>query len=221
MLLQKEQIQQTLLTEGCALLSEADFGLTEADRRRILEDYFNDVVLAPEHPGMKPVDRLRARDVVDYQRFEDKIELQESSSIKLTTRPGLAGEHLHGVERDFSRVMALDDISFTRLIRGLLGIIPDAHRSAGGKFHLNLYRTFTNVVSGPHQDGVAYFAVYVLDKTGGGAETTLHDPSDVHRILARVALQPGSLIVVDDQRYLHDVSPLIGGQRDVLVGMVD
>lgn len=218
-----EQVQEKLRDQGYVVLGEADFGLCHDDRQSILAQYFREDVLAPEHPGMRPVDRLRARDVVGYARTDDGgLRLWKHTTVALTTPDGLPGEHLHGVERNFKRVDILAHDGLRRWTAGVLSVIPAAHQFAEGTFGVNLFRTFTSVVSGPHRDNARYFVVYVLGKKGEGAETTLHSPDDPATVLVETTLYPGAIIIVDDERYLHSVSRLIGDdcQRDALVGMV-
>jgi hypothetical protein len=108
-------------------------------------------------------------------------------------------------------------------VRAMIGLIPPHLRQAEGTFGVNFMRTRTTVVSGPHHDDEEYVIVYVADKHGEGAETTLHDVADPSKIIHRVTLAPGDLIVFRDAAYLHNASPLTGGhaQRDALVCTVN
>jgi hypothetical protein len=68
--------------------------------------------------------------------------------------------------------------------------------------------------------------IYVVDKVGDGAETTLHAVDDPDRIIHRVTLAPGDLIVFRDAAVLHNASPLVSppgtvAHRDAVVCTVN
>lgn len=216
-------IRAALASHGYVVLGEADLGLTRENRDDILEQFFRrEGVLAPETPGVTPATRLRARDKVDYFRRDAyHVNMRPSESIALTTPLGLPGNHLHGVRREFNRVDALGNDACRTLLHSVLEGIPYRHRFSEGEFALNFFRTSGDVVEGFHRDGARYFFVYVLDKTGDGAETQLkHTQSG--EIVFRTTLWPGQIVIVDDERYQHYVTPLIdaGTHRDAIVGMV-
>lgn len=215
-------IRASLVSHGYVVLGESDLGLTREDRSGILGQFFRDDVLGPETPGVTPVDRLRARDKVDYVRPSAyQVDFWPSDSIALTTPPGLPGSHLHGVPRNFNRVDALGLEATRTMIGSFLRVIPFQYRFNKGELALNFFRTFTSVVEDFHQDGVRYFFVYVLNKTGDGAETQLKH-IESREIVFHTTLWPGQIIIVDDQRYEHYATPLIGDncRRDTIVGML-
>ena len=98
---------------------------------------------------------------------------------------------------------------------------------------MNLFRTFTNVVTKPHHDNEEFIILYVLDRIGEGAETYLYAPADVTdggeikgEPVLRQQLNPGDIIIFEDKLFKHGATPLIdppGGiaRRDALVCTVD
>jgi hypothetical protein len=129
--------------------------------------------------------------------------------------------------------MLLDDPQAKEFIEKLLRLIPPSRRRSEGTFGINLFRTYTNVVTKPHRDHEEFIFIYVLNRVGEGAETRLYPPGSVTddgQVIAapilKQQLQPGDMIVFDDERVMHDASPLEnppGGQamRDALVCTVD
>jgi hypothetical protein len=98
---------------------------------------------------------------------------------------------------------------------------------------VNLLRTFTNVVTRPHHDEEEFIIIYVLGRTGGGAETYLYNPDDVPAIgepiappVLRRQLNPGDIMIFEDRLFKHGATrledPLNGTAiRDALVCTVD
>ena len=98
---------------------------------------------------------------------------------------------------------------------------------------MNLFRTFTNVVTKPHHDNEQFIIIYVLDRIGEGAETYFYAPADVTDDgeikappILRQQLNPGDIIIFEDERFKHGATPLInppGGtaRRDALICTVD
>jgi hypothetical protein len=71
-----------------------------------------------------------------------------------------------------------------------------------------------------------FVVIYVVDKVGGGAESTLHRFNDPDDVVLRTTLHPGDLLIFRDQAFLHSASPLIatgttGARRDAVVCTVD
>jgi hypothetical protein len=74
--------------------------------------------------------------------------------------------------------------------------------------------------------GTRNVVVYIVDKHGGGAETTLHHVEDDTEILYRTTLEPGDFLIFRDAAFLHSVSPLTTvdskpAYRDALVCTVN
>jgi hypothetical protein len=135
----------------------------------------------------------------------------------------------------------MEDPLAEKFIRTFLQLVPEDRRQSKGTFGINLFRTFTDIVSKPHKDNEEFIMLYVLDRVGGGAETYLYDtglasgdgeqPAIAHGdTTAEPAfsrqLDPGDLIIFEDGRFNHGATPLEdppGGKarRDVLVCTVD
>ena len=125
--------------------------------------------------------------------------------------------------------MLLDDPEGRDLIGRLLSLVPPERRHADCTFGVNLFRTFTDVVTKPHKDDEEFIIIYVLHRSGDGAQTRLYeeDPeSGVTTCILQRQLNPGDLVIFKDERFLHEATPLIsppGGQamRDALICTVD
>jgi hypothetical protein len=215
-----------LLEQGYAVTSDQAIGLPEKFRDNFAQTYFVDDLIRHD-AGDWPIDRKRARDVIYYEWHNGELRLREYEKITITDRANIKGE------REHARVWLLGDPQAEQFIRTLLTLIPLGRRSAKGTFGANLFRTYTNVVTKPHRDGEEFVFIYVLNRLGDGAETHLYDLDSVTadgipkgQPIFRRQLQPGDLIVFDDERYFHDASPLVppeGGQamRDALVCTID
>lgn len=195
-------------------------GMPEGFRKRLHGRYFTEGVLK-RYPDDIPADRERARDVIRYEwATRDRITLASHHVVSIGDRHGRRGpQHI-------SRVELVHDNEFAAWAAGILALVPPGRRLTRGTFGVNLFRTRTQVVTGPHQDHEQFIVVYVLDKIGTGAETSLHDVHDVHKVAERTTLRPGEFVIFDDTRFKHSASRLIappGGQarRDVLVCTVN
>ena len=134
---------------------------------------------------------------------------------------------------EHARVELLEDAQAVELIRAFLCLIPADRRQDDGTFGVNLFRTFTNVVTKPHHDNEQFIIIYVLDRIGEGAETYLYAPADVTdsgeikgEPELRQQLNPGDIIIFEDALFKHGATPLInpdGGttRRDALICTVD
>jgi hypothetical protein len=219
-------VWQALESDGYAVINDRSLGLPVKFRPNFLNAYFNEWTLRHDEGDM-PVDRLRARDVILYQWFDEHLELQRHDAITITDRAGIKGA------REHARVELLKDPEARGLLSALLNLVPPARRQAEGTFGVNLFRTFTNVVTKPHHDKEQFIIIYVLDRIGEGAETYLYSAADVTddgEIKAEAVLQqqlnPGDLIIFEDARFKHGATPLVnpdGGEtrRDALICTVD
>jgi hypothetical protein len=219
-------VWHALKNNGYAVTSDQSIGLPEKFRANFLGAYFNDWTLRHD-PGDFPVDRLRARDVVRYRWQDERLSLQRHDAITITDRAGIAGR------REHARVELLDDPQARDLIRALLHLVPPARRQPEGTFGVNLFRTFTNVVTKPHHDNEQFIIIYVLDRIGEGAETYLYARADVTekgeikgQPALRQQLNPGGIIIFEDALFKHGATPLVspgGGttKRDALICTVD
>jgi hypothetical protein len=215
-----------LTDRGYALTNDESLGLPTKFRENFWPTYFNDQVLR-RHDGDIPKDRRRARDVIRYRWRGGQLELEENETITITDRAGIPGK------RDHSRVMLLDDPEVEDLLRRLLNLVPPERRKSEGTFGVNLFRTFTDVVTKPHHDDEEFIFLYVLDRIGDGAESYLYRPGDVSpegeptaKPLFMQQLNPGDILVFEDKAFKHgatQLNPRPDGiaQRDVLVCTVD
>jgi hypothetical protein len=217
-----DRIWASLAGQGYVLTDDQEIGLPEEFRENFRQAYFNEKVLRHD-PGDLPVDRLRARDVIRYHWLEDRLHLQEHERITLTDRAGIEGE------REHSRVRLLRDPQAEQLIRAFLSLVPAARRQVDGTFGVNLFRTYTDVVTTPHHDDEEFIFLYVLNRVGGGAESYLYHPDDdpdSRPPVLRHQLNPGQILVFEDKRFKHGATPLlsapgVNAMRDVLVCTVD
>jgi hypothetical protein len=212
-------VRKKLHTQGHVVLSDHELGLGPEVREHILREYFNERVLK-RYPGDIPADRERARDVVRYTWDGDRLSLEEFDEVAIENRGGRVER------REFEKTPVLGDPLFTRWIRAALAMIPLEARRSEGTFGINLFRTFTNVVTRPHQDGEEFIFVYVVDKVGTGAETALYKEKTDDAPLLRQTLEPGEMIVFKDSDFFHTATPLNPGpdgraHRDALVCTVD
>lgn len=215
-----QAMRDQLAACGYATTTDVELGLPADLREHLVASYFTPDVLRNDIPDI-PADRERARDVIRYAWTDDALTLAENDSITLGARGNLPGR------REYSRVRLLDDPAAAVLIERALSLVPAAERRPRGTFGVNLFRTHTNVVTGPHQDGEEFILIYVLDKCGSGAETTLYSQAD-ESIVFKDVLEPGELIIFRDRDFLHTASPITppassreGARRDVLVCTVD
>jgi hypothetical protein len=221
-----DQAWGRLTSDGYLLTSERELGLPANFREGFIRDYYNDSIIRHD-PGDFPVDRKRARDVIRYEWCEDRLRLKEYKSIVLENRAEIPGKRKH------ARVKLLDDPKARELVENLLSLVPPGERQSDGTFGVNLFRTFTDVVTKPHHDDEQYVILYVLDRKGDGAESYLYRPRDVAKDgvptakpVFRHQLRPGQILIFEDKRFKHGASPLeaVRGetpQRDVLVCTVD
>jgi 2-oxoglutarate-Fe(II)-dependent dioxygenase family protein len=221
-----EQVWADLTGQGYALTSDQSLGLPAKFRQNFRDTYFNSWTLRHDE-GDWPVDRQRARDVIRYQWRDTDVKLHHHDSITITDRADIPGK------RDHSRVELLADAQAVDLIRTFLRMVPPDRRQPDGTFGVNLFRTFTNVVTKPHYDNEEFIIIYVIDRVGEGAETHLYLPDDVtddgrvtRPAVLEQQLNPGDVIIFEDKRYKHDASPLINppdgsAMRDALVCTVD
>ncbi len=215
-----------LACDGYALTADRKIGLAGEFRDAFRRIYFNSGTLRHDK-GDWPADRLRARDVIRYQWRDGDLHLQRHDTITITDRGGIPGK------REHMRVELLKDSQAADFVGTLLRLVPEDRRQPDGTIGVNLFRTFTNVVTKPHHDDEEFIIVYVVDRVGHGAETHLYLPGDVDgdgrataKPVLRCQLAPGDLIIFEDKKFKHDASPLIAladgsRQRDAVVCTVD
>lgn len=221
-----DRIRASLQECGHAITDDESIGLPAKFRADFGKAYFNSQTLLHDD-GDWPIDRERARDVIFYQRQEDNLELHEFDTITITNRAGIEGK------RDHARVRLLEDELAQEFVRTLLALVPPKSRQDEGTFGINLFRTYTNVVTTPHHDYEQFIVTYVVDRVGEGAETYLYRAEDVREDgeivgepILRQQLNPGQMIIFEDEKFKHGATPLVpppGGQarREAVVCTVD
>jgi hypothetical protein len=221
-----DTVWAALASQGYALTDDQKIGLPEKIRENFGQTYFNDSMLRHDD-GDWPADRQRARDVIRYQWRDDALQLREHETITITDRAGIPGE------RDHSRVRLLADPQAAELAHVFLHLVPAARRRPDGTFGVNLFRTFTSVVTTPHHDHEEFVIIYVLNRLGNGAETYLYHPGDIRgdgrpaaQPVLRRQLNPGEILIFEDSLFKHGTTPLEDPQggtamRDALVCTVD
>jgi len=233
-------IWENLRGQGFSLIGDGTLGLPEKFRENFHQTYFNDQALRHDD-GDWPKDRKRARDVVHYTWSGTELKLEEYETIVITDRAGIKGERIH------KRVEILDDPQSEELVRTLLSLIPPERRQPEGTFGINFFRTYTDVVTRAHHDDEEFIILYVMHRDGGGARSYLYrDPNYVRgrsvdplvsdqqpgapaQLGPRVLdyqLNPGELLIFDDQLFKHGATPLEPApdgraMRDVVVFTVD
>jgi hypothetical protein len=221
-----DHVWGALAGQGYALTSEDEIGLPVKFRQNFLDTYFTDANIRHD-PGDWPLDRKRARDVVRYWWRSETPRMREHSTIAITDRAGIPGRRVH------SRVRLLNDPQAKEFVESFLRLIPPGRRRRTGTLGVNLFRTFTDVVTKPHHDDEELIILYVLDRQGEGAESYLYNPDDVTpdgeptgKPVLKRQLNPGDIIIFDDARFMHGATPLEAlpdgtSQRDVVVCTVD
>jgi hypothetical protein len=221
-----ERAWADLAARGCALTSDHGIGLPEKFRQNFRDAYFNTWTLQHDE-GDWPIDRQRARDVIRYRWRGTDLNLHRHESITITDRADIPGK------REHSRVELLHDAQAVEMIRAFLSLVPPGRRQPDGTFGINLFRTFTNVVTKPHHDNEEFIILYVIDRIGDGAITRLYHPNAVSEegpatgpAVLEQQLNPGDIMIFEDRRYQHDASPLVSppdasARRDALVCTVD
>jgi hypothetical protein len=221
-----DEIWASLTEYGYAITDEKRIGFRENFRTSFSETYFNNGTLRHDE-GDRPKDRERARDVIFYQWREKDLELHEFDTITITDRAGIDGK------RDHARVRLLEDELTRNFVRILLAMVPPDRRQDEGTFGVNLFRTYTDVVTTPHHDHEQFIITYVVDRVGDGAETYLYRPADVRadgtisgEPILRQQLNPGQMIIFEDRRYKHGATRLIPpdgrrARRDAVICTVD
>jgi hypothetical protein len=221
-----ERVWDALNRRGYAVTNDRAIGLPDQFRENFRGSYFNDATLRRDE-GDRPSDRRRARDVIRYQWRDGGLKMLEHETITITDRGDMAGK------RDHRRVWLLEDSRGEALVRALLALVPHSQRLPDGTFGVNLFRTFTDVATNPHRDLEKFCVFYVLNRMGGGAETYLYqDDATAERARPRTKpvlrhqLDPGEIIIFDDERFKHGATPLEappGGaaMRDALICTVD
>jgi hypothetical protein len=214
-----QRIRDDISLFGYARATDSSLGLPEDFRETFARTYFNDDHLRSDVPDIPP-DRKRARDVIYYEWHDSRLELDEHKTILIKDRGGIPGE------REHSRIELLDDHYASEWVQTCLSLIPVGQRSAKGTFGVNLFRTYTQVVTKPHRDHEKFVIIYVVRKIGKGGMSYLYKASNPEKRVFSETLIPGELIIFSDELFLHGATPLTAdgrepAQRDALVCTVD
>ena len=223
----REALWAELGERGYVLTDDEAIGLPAKFRTNFHQTYFNDFTIRHDE-GDFPVDRKRARDVIRFRWRDDSFDVTEHDTITITDRAGIEGK------RDHRRIEFLRDREAQDMVGAFLSLVPPGQRPAEGTFGVNLFRTFTKVVTKPHRDHERFVILYMLDRVGGGAVSYLYRPEDVPDDGEPVAkpvlwhqLNPGQILIFDDERFYHGATPLVAppgeetGRRDVVVCTLD
>lgn len=214
-----QRVRESILVHGFARVTDRGLGLPSDFREKLTETYFNDKVLRSDVPDL-PVDRKRARDVIYYEWDAPLLQLSEYKDILIKNRGDIPGERQH------SRVMLLENDYARAWVTACLSLIPAKSRKNQGTFGVNLFRTYTNVVTRPHKDNEEFVIIYVLDKIGSGAKSYLYSSDNPEKRIFFGTLRPGEILIFSDSDFLHGATPLEprpgrSAQRDALVCTVD
>jgi len=222
-----ESVWDKLASQGYALIDDEAIGLPEKFRTHFHATYFTDFTVRHDE-GDFPVDRKRARDVIRYQWHDDFFDVTEHDTISITDRAGIDGK------RDHRRIEFLRDPEARELVSAFLSLVPPSLRPPESTLGVNLFRTFTDVVTKPQRDSERFVILYVLERVGGGAVSYLYRPEDVSEAGEALAepllwhhMNPGEMLIFDDERFVHGATRLIAprgkktGRRDVVVCTMD
>jgi|GEM_PF-2270456 len=237
------KVREQLALKHFAILDDEILGeFGTIFRTHLLDGYFNNPSVVRAHEHDVPRDRKRARAVARVA-FLDSGTIISGQDIIYLTQPGVyLGEHTtnavhHNPDpaiirpKEYSKIEIFKDPWLLQFISHLNELIPEQERALTTTFGINAFRTHSDVVSKPHQDGVNYVVVYVVDIKGNTPRTRLYPidhisgtPNERPKISKQ--LQPGQLIIFKDSQYRHYTSALTSytsedPQRDVMVFTAD
>lgn len=230
-----EAVWADVAKRGYALIDDQAIGLPEKFRTNFHQTYFNDFTIRHDE-GDWPVDRKRARDVIRYWSRDEYFDVAEHETITITDRADIDGK------RDHRRIEFLQDREAQDMVGAFLSLVPRHLLAPDSTFGVNLFRTFTDVVTKPHRDKERFVILYVLDRVGEGGTSYLYRPEAVpddyrpedipdegEAVVEPVLwhqLNPGQILIFDDERFLHGATPLKAppgetARRDVVVCTID
>lgn len=216
-----EKQQDELLNCGFTVTSEHDM-LLHGFRASVLAAFFNEEALPPVPDAYGPVaTRYRNKAIVHYRWTGDgELELKEISDARYAIIG--TGEATRTVP--WFRWLSLDGAE--HFTRSLLRMVPPGHRHPEGTFGLHCFRSFSQVVGGPHTDGFEFGGTYVVERTAGGGVSYLYNAAG-HQVLD-YQLQPGEILLFHEHfpnegaMFLHGATGLSGeGRRDAMVLQID
>jgi hypothetical protein len=182
-------------------------GFCQGFRDHLEATWFNGGRLQYDPHKVKPYDRERARAVFRYgwQGEDLTVAPHVTADIGDRSYTDVAVRHYPNMAAEM-----LTDPVTSDWLKAAIPLIPPELRDAHSTFGVNLFRTHTDVVTGPHRDDEKYVLVYVIDKHGLGAESMLYEDGAANSFFAQM-LNPGEFLLFDDQRFLHSASPLVPG----------
>ncbi|HSX43435.1 MAG TPA: 2OG-Fe dioxygenase family protein [Candidatus Saccharimonadales bacterium] len=194
-----------------ALISEKNSptsGFDRTFRQHVIQEYFDGGKLIADPYESYPPDRLRARDVLRVTDHPEKgLLLAPGESVAIGDRSYQKGY------REYPRIQVMQDPLFCEWVRDKVNLMLEPidrwpYRSRQVTVGVNLFRTFKDVASGPHQDDEERVLVYVADKQATGATTELYRYKTPY-ILFRHTLEPGEGIIFEDGWVQHTATPLL------------
>ena len=181
--------------------------------QRIEEAFFTPDVLIPVPDTDGPVPtRYRIKAMCTYERQGDVVLLDPQPHSQIGTGAGA---------RDVPWFDFFGLEMVPEFVAALLNLIPPESRRERGTFGVHAFRSFGQVVSGPHQDGFEFGCTYVVDLVGNGASSYLHSTSGGKGLEYQLA--PGEFVIYRDSAFFHGATALEGKDphRDALVIQFD
>lgn len=178
--------------------------------KAIIERFYGPDVLTQQGDTQGPVaDRWRAKDMCLYSWGDSGCWLTSVAEeyVRIGTRPSA---------RQVPRLDFLSLPGAYAFVAALLALVPPEQRRPRGTFGVHAFRSFGQVVNGPHQDGFEFGITYVLDRVGGGAVSYLIQGG---QHVLDYQLQPGEILLFRDSEFSHGATALDGDgpHRDALV----
>ena len=193
-------VHASLLERGWAIASARLLGLP--DECEVIDALSPALAPDPRGPG-----KLHARDVVRYDRGCDKPAADVYSLESIA--------HTDGTD-DYPRFEIIEDRRTFQIPGRILELVPHDMRRFAGRMSADYFRYSPGTRSDAHQDKFGDIVViWVLARNGGGAESflTTLEGKDV----LRGPIAAGQVLVFRDEMFLHGVTPLASGERDVLI----
>ena len=177
-----------------------------------IKRFFDPEILLPNPDSTGPVpSRYRIKAACIYRRNGDDITLEILPFSRIGTGPGA---------RDVPGFDFFGTAELRGFVCALLNLIPPESRRDVGTFGVHAFRSFGQVVSGPHQDGFEYGVTYVADLVGSGAVSYLRPQISGAKGLD-YQLKPGEFVLYRDSAFMHGATALDGDHRDALVIQFD
>lgn len=186
------------------LASGTEYGFGRDFRDYLEANWFHGGRLYRDPYGVPPHDRERARAVFRYSWEDENLAVTPHDTADIGGR-----SYTDVARRNYPNMAAtmLDNPVMADWLKAAIPLIPPELRDEHSTFGMNLFRTHSDVVTGPHRDDEKYVLLYVIDKHGLGAESSLYEPGSNDPFYV-ATLNPGEFMLFDDQRFQHSASPL-------------